>query len=526
MCVFSLFYSGKMYLFVRHSILRQRSHTDKTTKRQEGLTSGARLLRFDSPAMSFGYGVGDVMAISRLAFKVYTACKDAPDEYGNISDEVKSLHIVIDGAAQHFKSTTLSDDKRQKGQEVLRGCQNLLEDLDSLIGKYNSLAPASTSTSTSTSQVLQRVRLGAGLVLGTEDIATLRARLTSNTTLLNGFIQRFGRLTITIIYIVLISLDSCDSEEMRARLDNILGLRLRRTTSRDSLVSLAGSVNTKKAYKKLIKDLFAIGVTADMINDKEKEIKGLFGLQQAVASNPMDDSTPGNQGPLLPEVGDSSNAEVSPISTTFGNQSQLPEAGSSSDAEASISPISKPMSRSRFSWARPPIDFLVGPRMLDAAFAGDAQLLISTLRYVRNINFTDDLGMTALHRAAGRGHRDLVELLLSKGASVDATDDFNDAPLHDAVVGGHPSIVELLLTEGASIEAKGQFKETPLHKAAAKGHTNIVELLLTKGASIEARCSRNYTPLRFATSHGHRDSVKLLENKAAELGINIRTISG
>ena len=158
--------------------------------------------------MSFGCGVGDVMAISRLAFKVYTGCKNAPGEYGNISDEVKSLHIVIDSAAQHFKSTTLSDSKRQKGQEVMRGCQNLLEDLDSLIGKYNSLAPASTSTgtttTTSTSQVLQRVKLGAGLALGTEDIATLRARLISNTTLLNGFIQRFDILTTSIKYIYIV----------------------------------------------------------------------------------------------------------------------------------------------------------------------------------------------------------------------------------------------------------------------------------------------------------------------------------
>ena len=152
------------------------------------------------PAMSFGYSVGDVMAISRLAFKVYTACKDAPDDYGNILDEVKSLHIVIDCAAQHFKSTTLSDDNRQKGQEVLRGCQNLLEDLDSLIGKYSGLAPASASTSTSTSQVLQRVRLGTGLVFGTEDITTLRARLTSNTNLLSIFIQRFDISTLIIKY--------------------------------------------------------------------------------------------------------------------------------------------------------------------------------------------------------------------------------------------------------------------------------------------------------------------------------------
>ena len=152
------------------------------------------------PAMSFGYGI-DIMAISGLAIKVYTAYKDARGDYRNISDEVKSLYIIINKAAQHFESPTLGDSSRQEGQEVLKGCQNVLEDLDSLIGKYNSLAHLSTSTS----RVFQRVKFSAGLVLGTEDIATLRARLTSNTTLLNSFIQRFGILTITIRYIMLIS---------------------------------------------------------------------------------------------------------------------------------------------------------------------------------------------------------------------------------------------------------------------------------------------------------------------------------
>ena len=32
-------------------------------------------------AMSFGYGVGDIIAVSRLALKVYSAYKDAPDDY-------------------------------------------------------------------------------------------------------------------------------------------------------------------------------------------------------------------------------------------------------------------------------------------------------------------------------------------------------------------------------------------------------------------------------------------------------------
>ena len=130
--------------------------------------------------MSFGYGVGDFMAISGLAVKVYTAYKDAPDDYRHIADEVKSLHIIINKAAPHFESTTLSDNNLQEGQEVLKGCLNVLEELDALIVKYNTLA----SESASPSQVLQRLKLS------TEDIATLRARLTSNTTLLSSFIQR------------------------------------------------------------------------------------------------------------------------------------------------------------------------------------------------------------------------------------------------------------------------------------------------------------------------------------------------
>ena len=131
--------------------------------------------------MSFGFGVGDIMAISTLAANVISAYKDAPNDYKHIAEEVKSLEIVINTAAQHFQhNTTPSNDKWRDCQEILKGCHSVLTDLNSLIEKYNSLAPANKN------QAFQRV------MLGTEDIATLRARLTSNTTLLSSFIQRFG----------------------------------------------------------------------------------------------------------------------------------------------------------------------------------------------------------------------------------------------------------------------------------------------------------------------------------------------
>ena len=60
--------------------------------------------------MSFGWGVGDIIAISGLGVKVYTAYKDAPDEYKHISDEV-SLRIIIHNLINKAARNWLWDDR-------------------------------------------------------------------------------------------------------------------------------------------------------------------------------------------------------------------------------------------------------------------------------------------------------------------------------------------------------------------------------------------------------------------------------
>ena len=301
----------------------------------------------------------------------------------------------------------------------------------------------------------------------------------------------------TIECFMLISLYSCKLDAMQAQLSSALGLR--RTMSRDSIVSFAGSINTKKAYKKFCKGLFNIGVTAEMIGQKEKEIQDIFKTQHPGASSQTDGSTSMNPNPAphpLPEVGNSSDVENSPIS--------------------SISTENEPNSRSRFGWVRPPIDFLVGPLMLAAAEEGDATRLVSTLGYIHNINFKGGYWKeTALHTAIAKGHEDIVQLLLSKGVSIEAVDILDRTPLHRAALGGHTSIVELLLLKGASIEAIDKDGWTPLHRAAWGGHTSTVELLLSKGASIEAIDSDNKTSFHHAVCNAHTSIVELLLSKGA-----------
>ena len=135
-----------------------------------------------------GWGVGDIITISGLAYRVYTAYRDAPDNYRHISEEVEGLKIRIDKVAQYFKSTTIRSNDLEDGQKILKGCQSVLEDLKALIEEYKS------RTSTNKNLVFTRIKLGQ------EDIATLRTRLISNTVSLNGFIQRFDIHTISTRY--------------------------------------------------------------------------------------------------------------------------------------------------------------------------------------------------------------------------------------------------------------------------------------------------------------------------------------
>lgn len=123
--------------------------------------------------------VSEFIGISELALKAYTAYKDGPVVYRNISGEVRAFQIVITKARQHFESSTFSNNNREEGQEILKSCRDVLEDSCSIITKYMSLV------STKTIQPLQRLSFGMDDIM-----VSLRARIISNTCLLNSFIRR------------------------------------------------------------------------------------------------------------------------------------------------------------------------------------------------------------------------------------------------------------------------------------------------------------------------------------------------
>lgn len=74
---------------------------------------------------------------------------------------------------------------------------------------------------------------------------------------------------------------------------------------------------------------------------------------------------------------------------------------------------------------------------------------------------------------SGYGRKDVVEFLLSAGASIQARDDGGLHPLHNACSFGHADVVRLLLEASANPNTRDNWNYTPLHEAAIKGKVDV-----------------------------------------------------
>ena len=92
-----------------------------------------------------------------------------------------------------------------------------------------------------------------------------------------------------------------------------------------------------------------------------------------------------------------------------------------------------------------------------------------------------DTQFTALHKAAGLGHIDLVELLISHKADLNSRSRIEATPLHGASQEGHLAIVVTLLEAGADPLLPDRNGVLPIHFAAIENHPEVVKILIEQG---------------------------------------------
>jgi len=120
-------------------------------------------------------------------------------------------------------------------------------------------------------------------------------------------------------------------------------------------------------------------------------------------------------------------------------------------------------------------------------------------------------GITPLFQACRENHVAIVELLLDYGASVNATfPNSRENPLTLAAEKGHKELVNLLLLRGANHDCHTKKGCSPLFLSCKEGHKEIAEMLYSAGADMEATDCRGNTPIMAAFRSGHVPVVEWL----------------
>lgn len=169
------------------------------------------------------------------------------------------------------------------------------------------------------------------------------------------------------------------------------------------------------------------------------------------------------------------------------------------------------------------------PLIGDAARSGVVEVFELLLDAKADVLVKDEQGRSPLFHAAEHGHAEMVRILLYNGkrranekekkekdvVDPNTSDRWARTPLIAACIRGHRAVVDVLLSKNnTNLESQDYLGFTALHQAARQNHADIVSTLLAHGADA------NSVQRRFSQTHMHStiyckqpEVLKLLVNR-------------
>ena len=160
------------------------------------------------------------------------------------------------------------------------------------------------------------------------------------------------------------------------------------------------------------------------------------------------------------------------------------------------------------------------------ASMGQLQFVELLIKNGHNVQEVSNKGRydNALQAAAFRGHENIVQLLLDRGADVNAQGGEYGAVLQAVAYHGNKYIVQLLLDRGVDVNAKGGGYGTALQVAAFEGHESIVQFSFDRGADVNAKGGGFGSALQAAIARDKPKLRRYFSRRGAEWEMLLATI--
>ena len=137
--------------------------------------------------MSFGFSVGDFLAVAKLANDIWQKLHDSVGQFANIRDELKGYSSLLYSVSKTVSNQYLAPEQAAGLDASARACCSVLEDLQKLIDKYCRLTNEAHGLAENFRQKAKKLQWDQ------DDARDLRARITSTTTVLTGLCETIAR---------------------------------------------------------------------------------------------------------------------------------------------------------------------------------------------------------------------------------------------------------------------------------------------------------------------------------------------
>ena len=160
-----------------------------------------------------------------------------------------------------------------------------------------------------------------------------------------------------------------------------------------------------------------------------------------------------------------------------------------------------------------------GSALGSASASGHKEVVQILLAKGADVNIAGVKDGNALGLASANGHQEVVQILLGNGIDVNMAGGYYGSALASASVNGRKEVVQVLLENGADVNMAAQYGSAlALALALAGGYKEVVQILLEKGADVHSLGGGN--PLRLASANGHLDVVRILLDHGANVSSN------